>query len=232
MNIKLIGLIAVMSLSFAEMQAQINASTDVLSTAVNSQEKSGQLQLKYEVGDIYDYKGVRGYVIEVDVTGQHGLLLSLDRFEGKWANEKKLKIEGDFSETDGFQNMKIIEKFLAERKEYEGALPFYDWCRKKGEGWYMPSVKELEKVVTLFNGSMGKFKKSNYEKYDKIFVDNGGDGLLRNKFPLIMFSSNLASNGKVMCACGLYTPTHMVIEKVNMNPKNQKVMGSRAMYRF
>ena len=45
---------------------------------------------QYKVGDIYNNDGLKGIVVKVDNSGLHGLIMSLDKFSGKWYNDKKL----------------------------------------------------------------------------------------------------------------------------------------------
>ena len=46
-------------------------------TAMNAQ--------NYKVGDVYDTNGLKGIVIDVDASGQHGLIMSLDDSAADWA---------------------------------------------------------------------------------------------------------------------------------------------------
>lgn len=70
----------------------------------------------YNVGDFYNKNGVKGVVVKVDASGEHGLIMSLDKFSGKWSSDKKAKFETNaFYEDDGEKNMKAIAKYLSER---------------------------------------------------------------------------------------------------------------------
>lgn len=69
----------------------------------------------YNVGDFYNKDGVKGVVVKVDASGEHGLIMSLDKFSGKWSSDKKAKFETNaFYEDDGEKNMKAIAKYLSE----------------------------------------------------------------------------------------------------------------------
>ena len=75
----------------------------------------------YNVGDFYNKNGVKGIVIKVDVSGEHGLIMSLDRFNGKWCSDKKAKFETNaFFEDDGQKNMEAIEKYLNSFRGQDG----------------------------------------------------------------------------------------------------------------
>ena len=44
---------------------------------------------QYKVGDFYENSGLKGIVVKADASGEHGLIMSLDRFKGEWCTDKK-----------------------------------------------------------------------------------------------------------------------------------------------
>lgn len=80
---------------------------------------------QYKVGDIYNKDGLKGVVVKVDDSGQHGIIMSLDKFSGKWYNDKKAKFLTDaFYEDDGEKNMAVIERYLSDNGLSWDKFPF------------------------------------------------------------------------------------------------------------
>lgn len=106
---------------------------------------------RYEVGDYYDVDGKRGIVFEVDASGLHGKIVGM---KGSIDSKEMLRwcawevfyrgIEtGATNERDGISNQQTIERIAGWREKY----PAFAWCAAQGEGWYLPSVGELEKLL-------------------------------------------------------------------------------------
>lgn len=197
---------------------------------------------QYKVGDIYNQDGLKGLVVKVDESGQHGLIMSLDKFTGKWSSDKKAKFETNaFYEDDGEKNMKAVESYLAETGNTWDLFPYYEWCRNKGEGWYAPAIDEMKAIIATINGSVGKYDKDVYKKYDTILKNNGGDGLygsvelpMGGKKPLTMLTSTEGNAGKVWFAgCKVSNPFSAPEMAMVEYKKNwAKNMGSRAVHKF
>ena len=69
------------------------------------------LRAQYKVGSIYNVNGVKGLVVDVDESGNHGLLMSLSESDKDWLNDENLAFETNaFHEDDGMKNMEAIEK--------------------------------------------------------------------------------------------------------------------------
>ena len=196
----------------------------------------------YNVGDFYNKNGVKGIVIKVDVSGEHGLIMSLDRFNGKWCSDKKAKFETNaFFEDDGQKNMEAIEKYLNESDNSWSLFPYYEWCRNKGEGWYAPALDELTDIITALNGSVGTYSESNVRKIESVIMANGGESLFGSvdwpsggKVPYAMLSSTEGNKGKIYLAIFVQTspfgaPKVMVTEIKKSWNRN---MGSRAIHKF
>ena len=96
----------------------------------------------YQVGDYYDDGKRQGVVFAVSDDGRHGKIVSLDQAVEQWCTggeyEKK-SVVGASSNTDGKANTdKVIA--CADSKEYSA----FQWCRAKGDEWYLPSKEELK----------------------------------------------------------------------------------------
>ena len=102
----------------------------------------------YKVGDYYN-DGVReGVVFEVSADGRHGKIVSMKQSakELQWSSDgaEQYRLIGADSETNGAYNMAQVKTISGWRYKY----PAFKWCADLGEGWYLPSIKEL-KVFTL-----------------------------------------------------------------------------------
>ena len=74
------------------------------------------MKAQYKIGDIYNEGGLKGIVVRVDDKGLHGIIMSLDRFGGKWYLNKKAKFLTDaFYEDDGEKNMAVIERYITDQ---------------------------------------------------------------------------------------------------------------------
>jgi hypothetical protein len=121
----------------------------------------------YNIGDIYDKNGVKGVVVMLTDGGRHGLIMSLDEVCLVWSNlpRKRQKAVGATDRFDGEKNMQAVEKYIAENGLSWSNFPAFEWCRAKGEGWYLPSINELWSAGTMYLGgsrtaSNRKFRKS------------------------------------------------------------------------
>lgn len=108
----------------------------------------------YSIGDIYNKNGVKGVVVMLSDGGRHGVIMSLDEACLAWSNlpRKQMKAVGASDRYDGEKNMKAVEKYIAENSLSWSNFPAFEWCRAKGEGWYLPSINELWSAGTMYLG--------------------------------------------------------------------------------
>ena len=103
----------------------------------------------YKVGDYYNDGMREGVVFEVSADGRHGKIVSMTestepvQWSSDSAEQKRLIGIGADSWTDGAYNMAKVKAITGWRDKY----PAFKWCAELGEGWYLPSIKEL-KVFT------------------------------------------------------------------------------------
>ena len=158
---------------------------------------------QYEVGDIYDKGGLKGIVVRVDDSGNHGLIMSVDRCSKKWLNDSDAKYEtAAFYEDDGEKNMKVIEKYLEESGNSWEIFPFFNWCRSLGDGWYAPASDELKDILLLINGGEGVYNEKNMKTITKTLKKAKGDGLVDKGMygtycPYSMLSSTETDGGEI-----------------------------------
>ena len=197
---------------------------------------------QYKVGDLYENSGLKGIVVKADALGEHGLIMSLDRFNGEWCTDKKARFETNaFYEDDGQKNMDAIESYIKQNGKSWSLFPYYEWCRNKGEGWYAPAYDELTSIVTALNGSIGTYQDSIVKKMESTITANGGERLCGSvdwpaggTVPYALLSSTEGSKGKIFIAIFVQTspfglPKVMVEEFKKSWSRN---VGSRAVHKF
>ena len=126
---------------------------------------------RYGVGDIYDKNGIKGIVAVVYDGGLHGLVFSLDEACLPWCtlHRKKIKKTGATNQHDGMENMRAIERYIAENGLSWDDFPAFKWCREKGEGWYLPSINELWTAGTMY---MGGTRVASNRRLRKLYNEN------------------------------------------------------------
>lgn len=132
---------------------------------------------RYEVGDLYDRDGVKGVVCIVSDEGAHGLVISLEQIYLTWSEFRKpdLRTVGAGNRTDGEENMRTVEAYIAANGLSWDDFPAFKWCREQGEGWYLPSIDELLTIGHNYNGgSRMKNNRQARNKFNDALKDAGG----------------------------------------------------------
>lgn len=102
----------------------------------------------YKVGDMYNQNGVKGIVVEIDASGIHGKIMSLESTKGKWLANKDLKYNTNaFHDEDGEKNMEAIESCIRENNASWSDFPVFEWARSLGSGWYIPARVEARSAL-------------------------------------------------------------------------------------
>lgn len=113
-------------------------------------------KITYNIGDIYDKDGVKGVVVMLYDGGNHGIVMSLDETCLAWSTIERKRMKkfatGANDKFDGEKNMAAIEKYIANNNLSWSDFPAFEWCRAKGEGWYLPSINELWSAGTMYLG--------------------------------------------------------------------------------
>ncbi len=107
--------------------------------------ESAAVAATYRVGDYYNVDGVQGVVFEISADGSHGKMVSVDQTSCQWATDAvyTLPIDGSPSDSNGAKNMQTIGRMDGWREKY----PAFAWCAGHGEGWYLPAIDELERIL-------------------------------------------------------------------------------------
>lgn len=91
----------------------------------------------WAVGDYYEVGNVKGVVVWIDESKEHGKIISLDEKVDIWATGGYNT--GAKSEEDGKGNTDKVKDINAELS----AFPAFKWCVAHGEGWYFPAILEV-----------------------------------------------------------------------------------------
>lgn len=100
-------------------------------------EKKKAAATGWAVGDYYEVGNVKGVVVWVDESKEHGKIISLDEKVALWATGGYNT--GAKSEEDGKGNTDKVKDINAELS----AFPAFKWCVAHGEGWYFPAIQEV-----------------------------------------------------------------------------------------
>ncbi len=163
--------------SAGEAQEQAAGETEAAPQAEAPRPAPEYVLRRYEVGDLYDRDGVKGVVCIVSDEGTHGLVISLEQIYLTWSEFRKpdLRIVGAENRTDGEENMRTVEAYIAANGLSWDDFPAFKWCRERGEGWYLPSIDELLTIGHNYNGgSRMKNNRQARNKFNDALKDAGG----------------------------------------------------------
>lgn len=112
---------------------------------------------KRAIGDPYpDATNPIGVIYKVTDGGEHGLIMSLDMYEGAWSTSDALeKVQ---SETDGRNNTLTVIKNHKDDPDFTTVYPVFHWLYKQKNGenvngeWYLPSYMELQELYFAATG--------------------------------------------------------------------------------
>jgi len=142
--------------------------------------QSAEEETIYSIGDIYDKNGIKGVVVMLTDGGRHGLIMSLDETCLAWStlHRKKVKNVGASDRFDGEANMRAVEKYIVDNGLSWSDFPAFEWCRAKGEGWYLPSINELWSAGTMYMGGSRTASNRRMRKHlDESVIGAGGTPL-------------------------------------------------------
>lgn len=133
---------------------------------------------RYSIGQYYDHNGIRGIVVALNEERTHGLLMSLDEVMIEWSTFRKEELckVGAEDRTNGENNMKAIERYIAEHNLTWDHFPAFKWCKEKGEGWYLPSIDEVLTIGNQYNGgSRAHNDRQSRMRFNDNLKVNGGE---------------------------------------------------------
>ena len=174
-------------------------------------------------GDIIEIDGVKAIVFTTDGKG-HGSAMSITALRGRkdaWcSNKRAAKQVATYSETDGFENTKAVYNYVQANGMSLSEFPAFDWCHSLGEGWYIPSVKQLEAFVNFILGNEQEYDWDDDEEFElnteEITTKSINASMLEAGG--IPFISSVAGSLMTM---GVYTSTKTDDDKVYLYEMNQ-----------
>lgn len=134
----------------------------------------------YEIGDIYEKDGVKGIVVLLTEGGRHGVVMSLDEACLAWSEERTRDAGkvGANSTVDGEENMRAVERYIIKTGLSWSMFPAFEWCRAKGEGWYLPALNEIWSAGTMYlGGSRLAVNRRLRKGFNNSLVEAGGKAL-------------------------------------------------------
>lgn len=180
----------------------------------------------YRPGDYYNENGVEGIVCSVTEDGLHGLVLSLDELFLPWSllRKEELRQVGADARDDGRKNMEAVARTIEEQGLSWVDFPAFEWCRRKGEGWYLPAIDELLALGHVYNGgSRMHLDREARARFNDTLKEHGGRRLDRAIYYLS--STEVDARRAWMSHLGLEPPYLVEISK------NTKYLV-RAVHRF
>ena len=164
----------------------------------------------YKPGDLYDEDGVKGVVYHLlNEEGTSGYIVSMDEAVLQWSTEN---IQANCFSGNGQYNTEDMLKLGADK------FPAAKWCANHGEGWYMPSSKELGYLWKAVSNGTYVFN----EEYAKLYNEKLTDPISEDYY----WSSNETSEdlGELVA--------FMENSVVCLDPQKTNRFSVRAIYKF
>lgn len=180
----------------------------------------------YKVGDLYDRNGVKGVVCQVTDEGRHGLVLSLDEVMLPWCTRPKSELDlvGADNREDGAKNMEAVARHIEQGGLSWSEFPAFEWCREKGEGWYLPAINEVLVIGHNYNGGTRvRMDRRARSRFNDRLKENGGERMDR----MVYYFSSTEADAKAAMT------SHMGTEPPYLEniPKHNRFLV-RAVHKF
>ena len=130
----------------------------------------------YSIGEIYEKNGIKGIVVKLENGGKSGVIMSLDESCKAWCTlrRKRVTATGADNRADGEANMKAIEQYIKKNNLSWSDFPAFEWCRAKGEGWYLPSINEIWSAGTIYLGGSRTATNRRFRKSFNARIESAG----------------------------------------------------------
>ena len=120
-------------------------------------------------GDIIDINGEKALVFYTDGYG-HGSAINIKAFRGKkkaWGTDKKcISAVRTENSSDGLENTNAVYDYCKANNVSLSVFPAFEWCKSLGEGWYIPSIKQMETFVNYWLGNTQEFDWDSEDEYE------------------------------------------------------------------
>ncbi len=147
----------------------------------------------------------------VDAAGEHGSIMSIDMFRGvsdPWCVKKAYANDLIMnSDIDGMKNTQEVFDYIKSKSLPMSTFPAFEWCQKLGDGWYIPSIGQLEMFINYWLGNeialdwdmdddsdhqLDENSASHPKMVNRILLDAGGYPFLSG-----LYTSTKSDNGEV-----------------------------------
>lgn len=134
------------------------------------------------IGEPYpDVEHPIGVIYKVTDGGEHGMILSLDMFEGAWSHVVTVNKDAQEDE-DGRINTEVMIRTRKDEPDFATNYPAFHWIyQEKNQGkidgdWYIPAYDELLELYLVVTGSqkVGVHNITARNRFDQQVKDAGG----------------------------------------------------------
>ena len=162
---------------------------NVRSNTVSVDAYNPEMNVDYEIGEIYDINGTDGVCFAIKNDNQNrtwAYFFSMDEEYLQWSTENVwcncASGRGDWNTEDMLKNGTSPDKY-----------PAAQWCVAHGEGWFMPSSTELQWMWDAVSGGTHNFDSETMKSYNTLLTSNGGEAFQETYY----WSSNETSDDMI-----------------------------------
>ena len=144
---------------------------NVRSNTVSVDAYNPEMNVDYEIGEIYDINGTNGVCFAIKNDNQNrtwAYFFSMDEEYLQWSTENVwcncASGRGDWNTEDMLKNGTSPDKY-----------PAAQWCVAHGDGWFMPSSTELQWMWDAVSGGTHNFDSETMKSYNTLLTSNGGE---------------------------------------------------------
>ena len=156
----------------------------------------------YKIGDFYNENGKTGIVFEVNSDGTSGKIYTISPVsEARWASDQSEadNLVGANDSSDGANNLEAVMRI----PDWQSKYPAFAACAKLGDGWYLPAIDELGKIVGISRDCVIPINIiddvwSSTEDYSRDKVGAWSRGYITNN------SENQSCKTNKYCECAVY----------------------------
>ena len=180
----------------------------------------------YKIGDFYNENGKTGIVFEVNSDGTSGKIYTISPVsEARWASDQSEvdNLVGANDSSDGANNLEAVMRI----PDWQSKYPAFAACAKLGDGWYLPAIDELGKIVKIREDCVIPIPIvddvwSSTEDYSRGKVGAWSRGYITNN------SKNQSCKTNKYCECAVYATARFGESE---NSKNISYEQSRSPYK-
>jgi hypothetical protein len=175
----------------------------------------------YEIGTIHEVNGVKGVIYAIK--DNYVYMFSMDEADLQWSTENVwcncASSKGEWNTYDPFDpQYSKADGGVRDINKY----PAFKWCMDHGDGWFMPSSRELQWMWDAISEGTHDFNNESVAKYNKLLTDNGGMPFVETYY----WSSNETAADVVELIA------FMNDSVVCLDPQKTNTYTVRAAYRF